>query len=84
MAVATEYVVDDPEELKSPRHYYTDYVTLLKDAEVYKVIKPGTPIVYTGKIGNVDYQSKITSYGRIRISKILDADLDYINVLSDP
>ena len=84
LAVATEYVVDDPEELKSPRHYYTDYVTLLKDAEINKVIKPGTPIVYTGKIGNVEYQSKITSYGRIRISKILDADLDYINVLSDP
>ena len=60
LAVATEYVVDDPEELKSPRHYYTDYVTLLKDAEINKVIKPGTPIVYTGKIGNVEYQSKIT------------------------
>lgn len=84
MAVATEYVVDDPEELKSPRHYYTDYVTLLKDAEVKKVIKPGTPIVYTGKIGSIDYQSKITSYGRIRISKILDADLDSLPILDDP
>lgn len=84
LAVATEYVVDDPEELTSPRHYYTDYVTLLKDAEVKKVIKPGTPIVYTGKLGSLNYQSKITSYGRIRISKILDADLDSIGVLSDP
>lgn len=84
LAVATEYVVDDPEELRSPRHYYTDYVTLLRDAEVKKVIKPGTPIVYTGKIGSVDYQSKITSYGRLRISKILDADLDYLPVLDDP
>ena len=84
LAVATEYVVDDPEELKSPRYYYTDYVTLLKDAEVKKVIKPGTPIVYTGKIGSIDYQSKITSYGRIRISKILDADLDSLPILDDP
>lgn len=84
LAVATEYIVEDPEELKSPRHYYTDYVTLLKDAEVKKVIKPGTPIVYTGKIGSVEYQSKVTSYGRIRISKILDADLDLLPILSDP
>ena len=84
LAVATEYVVDDPSELKSPRHFYTDYATLLKDAEVKKVIKPGTPITYTGTIGSVDYKSKTTSYGRIRISKILDADLDYLNILSDP
>ena len=84
LAVATEYVIDDLEELTSPRHYYTDYITLLKDAEVKKVIKPGTPIVYTGKIGSVDYQSKITSYGRLRISKILDADLDYLPILDDP
>lgn len=84
LAIATEYVVDDPIELKEPRYYYTDYVELLKDVEVEKKIKVGTPIVFTGKIGSVNYKSKVTSYGRIRISKILDADLDKLDILSDP
>lgn len=57
---------------------------MLKDVEVEKKIKVGTPIVFTGKIGSVNYKSKVTSYGRIRISKILDADLDKLDVLSDP
>ena len=84
LAVASEYTPDDPKELKEPRYFYTDYTQLLKDVEVERKIKIGTPIVYTGKIGSVDYQSKVTSYGRIRISKILDADLEKINVLKDP
>ena len=85
LAVATEYTVDsDPSEIDDPKHYYTDYTELLKDVEVNKTIKIGTPIVFTGKIGSVDYQSKVTSYGRIRLSKILDVDLEKINVLSDP
>lgn len=84
LAVATEYVVDDPEELKSPRHFYEDYVSLLKDAEIKKVIKPGTPIVFTGKIGDINYQSKVTSYGRIRLSKILGVDFDSLGILDDP
>ena len=84
LAVASEYTPEDPIELKEPRYFYTDYVQLLKDVEVEKKIKIGTPIVFTGKIGSVDYQSKVTSYGRIRISKILDADLEKINVLKDP
>jgi len=82
--VATEYVVDDPKELTEPRHFYTDYVQLLKDVEVEKKIKVGTPIVFTGKVGEVEYQSKVTSYGRIRINKILEEELEDINVLSDP
>lgn len=84
LAVATEYVVDDPKELTEPRHFYTDYVQLLKDVEVEKKIKVGTPIVFTGKVGEVEYQSKVTSYGRIRINKILEEELEDINVLSDP
>lgn len=84
LAVASEYTPEDPIELTEPRYFYTDYVQLLKDVEVEKKIKIGTPIVFTGKIGSVDYQSKVTSYGRIRISKILDADLEKINVLKDP
>ena len=84
LAVATEYVVDDPSELTEPRYFYDDYVTLLKDVEVEHKIKVGTPIVFTGKIGSVDYNYKVTSYGRIRISKILDVDLEKIHILDDP
>lgn len=84
LAVATEYVFDDISELESPRYFYDSYTDLLRDAEVKKIIKPGTPIVYTGKIGSVDYQSKITSYGRLRISKILDADVDKIGIFKGP
>ena len=84
LAVATEYTPDDPDDLKNPKHYYTDYVQLLKDVEVDKKINVGTPICFTGKIGGVDYQSKVTSYGRLRISKILDADMDKIGILKDP
>lgn len=83
LAVATEYTPEEPEDLKNPKYFYTDYVELLKDVEVSKKIKVGTPIVFTGKIGNVEYQSKVTSYGRLRISKILDADLDKIGILSN-
>lgn len=83
LAVATEYSYSDLEELKDPKYFYTDYVQLLKDVEIEKKIKVGTPIVFTGKIGNVDYQSKVTSYGRLRISKILDADIDKIGIFSN-
>lgn len=83
-AVATEYVYDDPEELESPREFYTDYKQLVKDVEIDKKFSIGKPIVFTGKIGNVDYQSKVTSYGRLRISKIIDADIDKIGIFSGP
>lgn len=90
LAVLSEWKADNMEELHDPRYFYTDYAQLLKDAEVDHKLQYGTPIVYTGKIGSVDYKSKITTYGRIRISKILDADMDeiYINtkekVFADP
>lgn len=83
-AVATEYVYDDPEELESPREFYTDYKQLVKDVEIDKKFSIGKPIVFTGKIGSVDYQSKVTSYGRLRISKIIDADIDKIGIFSGP
>ena len=37
-----------------------------------------TSYVFTGKIGGENYKSKITTPGRLRISKIIDADLDKI------
>lgn len=80
MANATEYTPNDPDDLENPKHYYTDYAQLLKDVEVDGKIGYGTPIVFTGKVGGVDYQNKITTYGRLRISKIIEADLDKIRV----
>ena len=84
LCALTEYTFDDPNELLEPRYFYDDYATLLKDVEVEKKIKYGTPIIFTGKVGNETYQSQRTCYGRLRISKILDADVDKINILSSP
>lgn len=84
LAVLTEYVLENPDDLENPKYFYTSYEDLLKDVEVEKKIKVGTPIVFTGKIGNEDYKAKTTCYGKIRISKILDADLDKLNILKDP
>lgn len=84
LCVLTEYVMDDPNELLEPKYYYDDYATLLRDAEVEKKIKYGTPIIFNGKIGNEEFKNQRTCYGRIRISKILDADIDRLPVLSKP
>ena len=79
LACATE-VKGEPDELKDPKHFYTDYVELLKDVEVNRTLEYNTPIVFTGTIGSINYKDKKTTYGRLRISKILDADLDEIRV----
>ena len=83
-AISTEYTYEDPKELEDPRYYYTDYKQLLKDVEIDKKIKIGTPIVFTGKVGGIDYKSKITAYGRLRISKIIEADVDKIGIFKNP
>lgn len=80
LCVLTEYTPEEPNDLKEPKYYYTDYAQLVKDVEVLGKIGYGTPIVFTGKIGNVEYQSKVTCYGRLRLSKIIDADIDEIKV----
>lgn len=77
---ASEFTPNDPDDLKNPKYYYTDYAQLLKDVEVDHKLSYGTPITFTGKIGDVEYKNKITTYGRLRISKIIDADLDDIRV----
>ena len=84
LAVATEYTPDRPEDMVDPKHVYTDYVQLLKDVEVDKKIKLGTPIVFTGNIDGEEYNTKITSYGRLRISKILGGDIDNMGFAKDP
>ena len=84
LAVATEFVPDeDPKELEDPRHFYTDYVEVLKDCEVEHKIKVGTPITFTGKVGSEEYQNKVTCYGKLRLSKILDRDIDKLHILKD-
>lgn len=83
LANLSEYTPTDPDDLKNPKYYYTDYKQLLKDVEVNHVIDYGTPIVFTGTVGGVNYQSKITTYGRLRISKILQADMDEIRLAGE-
>ena len=81
--VASTYVYDDPEELKDPRHFYDDYSKLIEDVET-GVIKYGTPITFTGTVGGIKYQNKITSYGRLRLSKIIGADIDTLDLFKNP
>jgi len=76
LAVATEWTPEDPEELKNPRHTFEDYTSLLKAVEIDKSIKIGTPIRFSGKAGDVEFKDKITTYGRVRISKIIGKDID--------
>ncbi len=84
LAVVSQYTPDDPSELKDPRYYYTSYEDVLRDAEVEKKIKIGTPICFTGEVGGVKYTRKITTYGRLRLSKILEADIDKLKIFDNP
>ena len=89
LAVLSEWTPENPSELTEPRYYYTDYSKLLKDVEVDKIIKVGTPICFTGKISNkygetIDFQSKVTTYGKLRISKILGIDMDNLQFTKTP
>jgi DNA-directed RNA polymerase beta' subunit len=83
LAVASE-VTGTPEELQDPKEYYTSYTELLKDVEIKKTLPIGKPIVFTVKVGSEDYQNKITTYGRLRLSKIIDADIDKIGIFDKP
>lgn len=80
LAVLSEVKPEKPEDLEDPKYYYDDYAKLLEDAEVNRTINYGTPIRFTGKLGSETYESKITTYGRLRISKIIGADLDKIGI----
>jgi len=83
LAVMTEFTPEDAKELDDPRYYYTNYVDVLKDCEVEHKIKIGTPITFNGKIGTENYKNKITCYGKLKLSKILDRDIDRLNILKD-
>lgn len=78
LALASEVVCEDPEEMNDPKEYFTSYSDIIKAVEVDKTLDYRKPIVFTGKIGSEDYKNKITTAGRLRLSKILDADIEKI------
>lgn len=78
LALASEVVPKKPGDIDDPKEFFTSYADVLKAVEVDKTLDYQTPIVFTGKIGGENYKSKITTPGRLRISKIIDADLDKI------
>ena len=84
LSTLSDWTPEDPEELKEPRYFYDDYKKLVLDVEVNKTLKIGTPIVFTYDFGNgLKYQSAVTTYGKIRLSKILEKDIDDLNFTKD-
>ena len=84
LAVATEWTPEDPEELKEPRYFYDDYKELVLDVEVRHKIRIGTPIVFTYDFGDgLKYQSEVTTYGKIRLSKIIEKNIDDLEFTKD-
>lgn len=71
---------DQPEDIDDPKEFYSDWKTLVIDAEVKKTLPVKKPIRFSGKIGSETYKNKITTYGRLKISKVIDADLDNIHI----
>lgn len=78
LALVSEVVCEDQEELDDPREYFDSYAELIKAVEVDKTLDYRKPIRFTGTIGSETYDNKITTAGRLRISKILGADVDKI------
>lgn len=77
LALATE-VKGSEDDLKDPKKFYDSYVEMLKDLEVNKTLDVNEPITFTGTVGSEKYVNKTTTPGRLRVSKILDADLDKV------
>lgn len=78
LALASEVIAKDPSELTDPKEYYTSYADVLRDVEVNKTLDYRKPIMFTGKIGDEEYDHKITTPGRLRLSKIINADIEKI------
>lgn len=78
LALASEVVCEDPNEMEDPKEYFTSYAEILKRCEVDKDLDYRKPIVFNGKLGDEEYKNKITTPGRLRLSKILGADIDKI------
>lgn len=82
LAVLSE-MKGDPEEIKDPREYYTSYADLVRDVEMDRKLPLDKPIRFTGKVGGVEYKDKITTYGRLKLSKIIEADIDFVPIWKD-
>lgn len=82
LAVMSEWK-GEPEEINDPREYYTSYADLVRDVEMDRKISMNKPIRFSGKVGGVDYKNKITTYGRLKISKIIEADVDKVPMWKD-
>lgn len=78
LACLTEVTDETGDSTKDPKEYYTSYTELLKDAEIKKTLPINKPIMFTGKVGDMEFQNKKTTYGRLRLSKMIGADLDLI------
>lgn len=79
LAVLTE-VKAEPGEVDDPREFYDSWSELVKAVEVENKISINKPIRFTGNIGGVDYNDKKSTYGRLKISKVIEADIDYIPI----
>lgn len=85
LSVATKIEYDDPSELKDPHLFYDNYVDLLKDVEVNHKISPNRIILFSGKVGELEYNNQVTTLARLRLSKEIGADIDTIpGVISEP
>lgn len=78
------YVYDDPKELEDPTEFYDDWAKLVRDVEVDEKIPATKPIVFTGKVGDLEFKNKTTTYGRLKISKIVGADIDELGIFKTP
>ena len=81
--MATKIEYDDPDEIKDPHLYYDNYIDLLKDVEINKKFSINRLIVFNGEIdtpdgGKIKYNNQVTTLGRLRLSKMIGADIDTI------
>lgn len=83
LAVMSEVKCKDLKELEEPKFYYTSWADLVRDVEVDQKLDLNRPIVFTGKIGSETYKNKITTYGRLKLSKIIDRDIDKIRIFKN-
>jgi len=79
LAVLTE-VKAEPGEVDDPREFYDSWSDLVRDCEMDNKITINKPIRFTGNLGGVDYRDKKTTYGRLKISKIIEADVDFVPI----
>ena len=79
LACATE-AVGTEDDLNEPKYYYSDYSELVRDVEIKRDPEYNTPIIFSGTIGDEKYVAKKTTYGRLRLSKIVGVDIDEIKV----